>query len=293
MRHFILLILTSVLIQINCAQNITFFIVGDNVNIRPDTTFTSNDLFQVDWGTKYQGTKTSNNWYSFTSYFHYETRYISAKYVAEENNFYDLAEKKIEKNGNTKYELMLHYKINQQEDKAESLLFDIINKNSRELITIGFEGCDLLGPFSYVKMIMNNDKYLDYNNIGALDLIEKVIDKSQDSIITAMALLDKAKFSIRKCELVETEETLFFLLENYSDNLNIPIPCDYDLDSKIYPKTKFKNLFLAMVYLMNKPEQQKTFERIEQLKENSKNIKTKQIAEDIFLSLSGNIWLPY
>lgn len=279
--------------QINCAQNITFFIVGDNVNVRPDTTFTSKNLFQVDQGKKYQGTKASNNWYSFTSDFHYETRYISAKYVAEENNFYDLAEKRTEKKGNTKYELMLHYKINKQEDKAESLLFDIINENSRELISIGFEECDLLGTFSYIEMLLNKDGYLDYNDVGVLNLIEKVIDKSQDSLITAMALLDKAKFSIRKCDLFETEETLFFILENYSDNLLIPIPCDYDLESKIYPKTKFKNLFLAMVYLMDKPEQQNTYERIKQFKESSKNIKTKEIAEELFLRLSGNFWLPY
>jgi len=293
MRQFFILVVTFLFAQTNCAQKITFFIIGDNVNVRSDTTFTSNNIYQVNWGTKYQGIKVSNKWYSFIADFHLETKYISSEYVADKKLFYDLAERKMEKNGNTKYELLLHYKIDGQVDKAESLLFDIINENSRELIGFGFEDCELLGPYAYVTMLVNQDGYLDYNNKSALDIIEKVIDKSQDSIITALALLDKAKFCLRKGKLIETKETLFFLLENYSDNLVIPIPCDYDLDSKIYPRTKFKNLFLAMAYLMDKPEQQNTFEKIEQIKEMSNNIKTKEIAKDIYFKLIGNLWVPY
>ncbi len=293
MRHIFILIITSLFIKTNCAQKITFFIIGDNVNIRQDTTFTSKNIFQVNWGTKYQGVKVSGNWYSFFNEFHSETRYMSAKYVVEEDEFYNLAEEKSNKNGRTKYELLLHYKKNNSRGKAESLLIDIINNNSRELIMMGFENCDLLGPKSYITMLKNNEGYVNYEDSDSFALTNNVIENSKDSLITAIAMIDKVKFSVRNGNLLKAEELLFQILLNFPQNLIIPIPCDYDLESKIYPKKKLINLFLSISSIVDKPKQQEIFEKINELRENSTYQETKNLAQDIYRRLVGDYWLPY
>ena len=293
MRTILITIIISIIAFESDAQKMTFFIIGDNVNVRPDTTFTSTNTFQVNWGMKYQGSKVSDNWYSFVGVLNHEPKYIYAKYVLEENEFYKLAEEKSNKNGRIKYELLLHYKKSNHIEKAETLLIDIINNHSRELIMIGFESCDLLGPKSYIAMLKNNEGYVNYGDINALALINNVIEKSNDSLMTAIAMIDKVKFSLRNGNLMKAKEILFQILLNYSNNLIIPIPCDYDLESKIYPKNKLVNLFLSISCIVDKPKQHEIFEKINELRENSTNQKTKDLALVIYMRLVGGYWLPY
>ncbi|MFA7301893.1 MAG: hypothetical protein WC069_06305 [Candidatus Shapirobacteria bacterium] len=273
------------------AQSSTFFVVGDNVNVRLDTSFLMQHTFQVDCGTKFSGKKESANWYSYFDELMDETRYISAKYVVNEIDFVNTVEQKNNKNGLTKYELLLHYKKDRQLNIALEYLIDIINHNSRDFYQ-KYEYCNLLGPMSYQHITSDNKGNVKYDS-SLLKITDAVINSSQDSLLKSLAYIDIAKYFLRTGNLITTREILLLLIFEYSENLIIPIPCDYDFDGKIYPIISLKNLFFTMYHTMDRSEQISVMEKLREENRNPHNQKTKEILMDIYRNVNGSFWEPY
>lgn len=116
MKPLSFLLLTLLIFQSGFSQNVIFYITGDKVNIREDTTVTTPTLKQFDWGSKLSGTRVNDNWYSYE--FHGDKFFVSAKYAAEADEFYEMAEQKMDRNGYTKFELLLLHKERNQLSRA-------------------------------------------------------------------------------------------------------------------------------------------------------------------------------
>ena len=272
-------------------QTTTFFVVGDNVNIRIDTTFTSNPTYKVDYGTKFIGKKENENWYSYYDELMDEKWYVSTKYAVNESDFINAAKHKDKKNGITKFELMLHYKKEQKLNTALDYLIDIINHNSREFYQ-KYEYCNLLGPMSYQRLTRNNKGETKYND-NLVIITDAVINLSKDSLLKSLAYIDKAKHYLRTGDLNKTSEILFLLIINYSQNLIIPIPCEYDAEGKIYPIINLKNLFFSMYHTMERQNQMAVIERLRAEHRNSHSNETHEILMDIHMNINGSFWKPY
>ena len=158
----------------------------------------------------------------------------------------------------------------------------MINNHQNEEVLVGFETCDLYGHFAYTTLI-NNIEY-KFKEL----LFTKLVKEVKDYKIKALILLEQAKYYTHKGKWKLAENNIIEIIENYSDHLFIPIPCDYDFDSKIYPLLNTKSLFFSIFYL--KPNgQTESMEKLRTLMK-SENKATKAIAEDLYKNMSGSFW---
>ena len=271
------------------SQQRAIYITGDHVNIRRDTNSTERSHYQADWGTKFLGEKISQQWFSVFLEYEMDYVFISTKYAAEENNFIRLAEEKREKNGKTKFELMLLYKKYNQSDKAQTLLFEILNNHSRELYMLpDHEWCVLLGPYSYKKMIESSPEKVNYDDQKTLALTERVLEKIKDSIIVAIALTDQAKYYLAHQNSEKAEDILLNIIQDYASHLFVPVPCDYDYDGKIYPEVNLKIACNDLFQKLDKSRRKKLIGHLEKISLKNKNPKSKILAEEIISELNVN-----
>ncbi len=262
-------------------QSASFFVIGDNVNIRPDTLMSSQSLSQALWGAKYIGEMVSENWFAFYNEVDGAQRYIHASMVADREQFCTLAQQKPDINGAAKIELMTCY-LETGNMKSLPTAIDLINNHTNEPIYPGFEQCDLVGHLAYRTLLGG------LNQPSRLTTTNRLLEVVTDSTMRALILVDDAKFSGQMGRWAEAEKNLFDVLENYAAYLFIPFPCEYDSESKMYPMMRFSNLFFSVFHLAPGDLNQRR-RRLSALT-NSANAATSLLARDLSRNTYGMFW---
>jgi tetratricopeptide (TPR) repeat protein len=264
-----------------------FYITGDRVNVRAEPSLQSQIRYQVHWGMTFWGHQVSPEWHMFENIYAGGQLYVASRYVASEADFCQIAKKKPTQNGKVKLELLRCYRHAQAFEAAEDLSFDLINNHMNEEIVeaVDSESCALYGEAAYFTMI-GEDEAAPY----VLEYTQKVIEQSQDPVILALAHYQQARYYALHGNLEQAEELLFTIITDYPEYLVIPLPCDYDFDSKIFPLRHLKSLFFGVFTLQERGQAETTLNRLNDLLEHSENSVTRALVQDIQYRLFGSFW---
>lgn len=283
MKH-LLIILAVYWLKLNAAgQEVTFYVTGDRVHVRRDTTFTASPVYQEEWGTKFTGRKISASWYSFVNEgLGGNEMFISTKYAAETREFKELAEKKKEKNVRTKYELMLIYLAEKDSGRAEQVSLDLIKNQPRENVSLGFEHLTLVGPLAMNTMLGDRQREVFVRNY-----CEQIISQSKDSMMIVLAMLRQAEYYLLNEQRDNAEKRLFEALTGYSGHLFIPFPADGDYEAKIAPEEDLKSMFVSLHSGYNSTKAADLAARLKKILEETHDAKVKSVISDIYKKLKS------
>lgn len=272
------------------AQNVTFFVIGDKVNIRSAPSLDSEKIHQAEWGTKYTGKRVNKDWYTFYTESTDEDGYLSSKHVVEEKEFYPLAEAKSDKNGRTKYELLLYYMSSKQDNKAEQMALELINLHRQEYFLLGHELCNFLDHMAYRVILAGEAGDINYKSERFNTFAKQVLNNGADSVIVAVVKIGQVKHQMQNGRLKDAENILFELLKYYSEYLFIPLPCDNNFEYKIAPLIDLKNLFFSLTKVGNWSDEQRINKKLETLRKETKIVKTKRIIKDLLDNRYAPFW---
>lgn len=213
-----------------------FYIIGDNVNMRPDTNSINEVYFKTNFGEVIACRRISNKWYEYDT--EYDQGYISARYLANENMFFKLAEKRTKKNGTTLYELEKIYLKMGMLEKAIDASIQIINTYKGATFPTHLEYCPKYNALAFYTILKNNKETIDYKNPMVVNYCNKVIKLSKDLTVTAWAMselsrvyLDQGKYDLANNQIIKC-------LTNYDKYLLLPNPClEYGDDKTGFVKT--------------------------------------------------------
>lgn len=289
--RIIALIFVTIVSWFGCFAQInefsTFYIIGDNVNIRADTSLSSDVLFKVNFGEEFLCRRISDNWFETE----YENGFISSKYVADEFNFTTAAENLEIKNGTTLYSLLKHYKKIGQLAKAEDMSIEIINNFKLKDFPVHKEWCPLFGELAFFTIVADESFEIDYSDKTVYDFCTRVVKQSKDSLIVGLALHTMAKCQLLWGNFNESKAFLLKSIREYGDNLFIPSTCEYDVEHRTSLIVEIKNLVFILYNLGDHEIKQSIDENLKNIcYEPATSSESKAIATDIRLKLLGQFW---
>jgi hypothetical protein len=278
--------LLALLCQLAMAQTSeykTTFIIGDNVNVRADTSTSSMVNFKLQFGEECNCKRISKNWYAWDTGF--TEGFISSKYVGEEETFVQRAEQLSNKNGTTLYSLLKHYVKTGDLRISDSLAIQIINSYKGKRFPVYSESCPFYGELAFHEVAKGD------TSRNAANFCTKVVNQSKDPQITAFALHYLSKYSLLKKDYAASRGFIMKCIRDYGDNLIIQLLCDYDAYSKIWLMWAVKNLTFVLYYLGDVEFKASLREEISQMWQNNNHSEaTRAVAHDLLTKLDGQFW---
>jgi len=267
----------------------TYYVIGNNVNMRADSSLSSKVFFKANFGEEFLCRKISDNWYEWTT--GYEDGYISSRYLADEINF-ALATEKLEiKNGTTLYALLKHYKKAGELSKAEDLSIEIINTYKLKEFPVYTEWCPLYGELAFYAIVKGDSVDIDYSDKAVSAFCSRVVMQSKDSLIIGFALHTLAKCLLLEGKFIESESLLFKSIREYGEHLRVPTSCDYDAERGTSLIVEIKNLAFVLYYLNGSEFRQRMYLSLKNICfDNATSSDSKAIANDIRLKLNNQCW---
>ena len=153
-----------------------YYIIGDNVNVRIDSTSKDKVAFQLSYGEIVGLSKISNDWYYLDT--GYDQGYVSSKYVSGEYYFFKLAQKKPKKNGTTLFSLEKLYLKKGMIEQAFDASIQIINTYKSAIFPTNHEACPKYNDLAFYTVLKNTKKTIDYKSPIVYDYCNKVIKES-------------------------------------------------------------------------------------------------------------------
>jgi hypothetical protein len=267
----------------------TFYIIGDNVNIRADTSLSSQVYLKVNFGEEFLCRRISDNWFEWKT--DYENGFISSKYVSDEANFTTAAEKLETKNGTTLYSLLKYYKKIGQLAKAEDMSIEIINNFKLKDFPVHREWCPLYGELAFFTIVADESFEIDYSDKTVYDFCTRVVKQSKDSLIVGLSMHTMAKCQLLWGNFNESEAILLKSIREYGDKLFIPSTCEYDVEHRTSLIVDIKNLVFILYNLGGNEIKQNIWEDLKNIcLDPATSEESKAIATDIRLKLLGQFW---
>lgn len=254
------------------AQESTFYVISNNVNFEDDTTSTTKSKSPLNWGTKLQLKKISINWYAKYDPYIPDYYYINAKYLADYDSFISKAKTLENPNSVTKYELMKFFLDEDSSIIALKYFEDIVNNHAYEPYSVFRESCPLIGTITFYTFCERKS-----NKAQAYESIIKV---SKDSLILSLTYLAKGQLALKSGNLLDAENIYFKIMEDYSNHLFVPLECDYDYESKIYPRLHLKDQLLTLYAQADLDQQRRIRQQLENMN-NSQSTVTQNISKAI------------
>ena len=278
MKEVLVIIFFGVFIN-SYSQNIKDFsphyITGNSVNVRFEPNLGSEIYYQSNWGEQYLAKKINSDWYQIFGY-EDEILYVSQKYLKPESEFIEEAKKVQLKNSKTELLLFKHYLRNENQKEAIKLVDKLINTPEEKTILIGFEQCDLVSHSAY-KILKEN---LTNDNLRI-----QIHNKIQNQTILNLIELDQIEKLIKENKYQDASKKLNKILTETCEFLYLPIGCDYDADSKVYPQLRFKTLYFINYHLSEFEEKRETLKFLRAIRDYPINKKCKNMAQDIYTKL--------
>jgi len=208
----------------------SYYIIGDKVNIRGDTSLNSRVDFQAVFGEEFLAKKLNKDWYYLLDY-EEEPVYVSSKFITGPKNFLKLAEARTKKNSPTLLSLLKIYKNSSQLTKAENLSIDIINNNRNHKYPNIKDNCPLLGEAAFNALVQRVEKNADNQGPYNLNYCKRVIRESKDSFVTVrvMNYLANAYISLKRYK--EAKTLLIECLKDYGNYIILSANCAADDNS--------------------------------------------------------------
>jgi len=289
----LLLFVFGIFISVSYAQTEdykSYFIIGNNVNMRSDTLLTSEIRFKANYGEEFQCRKINKNWYAW--YTGMEDGFINSKYLTDEDDFVQKSENIENKNGTTLFSLLKHYRKSGHFEMAESLSFEIFNNYKNvEFPVHGDEWCPLYNELAFYEIVKGEKNEIDYTDKNIAKYCLKVIQDCHDSLIIGFAFHTLAKHYLLARNYKETEAILIRCISDYADFLFVPTSCDYDSDRRFSLIIEIKNLAFVLNYFYGKDSNSIFIENLSEILSNKNSSeKSKALAKDIQIKLFGGCW---
>lgn len=220
-----------------------YYIIGDKVNIRGDTSLNSPVYRQSVFGEEFQAKRLNKDWYYLLDYDEVPV-YVSSKFITNPVNFLKLAEARPKKNSQTLLSLVKIYKNSGQLTKAENLSIDIINNSRNHKYPHIKDNCPLLGEAAFKTMVESDKKDVENKDPYYLNYCKRVIAESKDSFVTVrvMNYLADAYISLKRNQ--EAKPLLIKCLKDYGNYIILSSNCASDDNSgRTYFIDDLKNSF--------------------------------------------------
>ncbi len=212
-----------------------YYIIGDNVNVRIDSTSKDKIAFQLSYGEIVGLSRISKDWYYLDT--GYDQGYVSAKYVTGEYFFFKLAQKKLKKNGTTLYSLEKLYLKKGMIEQAIDASIQIINTYKSAIYPTFHEDCTKYNDLAFYTVLKNTKETIDYKSPMVFDYCNKVKKESKDSMVTAWAMGELGRVYFARKEYDLASNMIIKCLRDYDKCLLIPAPCvEYGDDKMAFIK---------------------------------------------------------
>lgn len=283
LKNCFVLLMTAGCLSTASAQDLaTYYLIGEDVNVRKDTLLNSKPLYQASFGAKFQGELISDNWFRYyDEYVMADYLYVHASLVAQREDFCNVAEERADKNAGGWLELLRCYFEQDDPRNFETTAYILNNYMHRDIFP-GFEKCDLVGRLAYVEWLDRVD------STAILAQTELLLAEVQDSSAHVLPLLDQIEEQVAAEDWNIAEEKLLSIISNYAEHLYLPIACDHDAYRRVKPLLRTKDL-LRSVFNANPVNQKDLLEKLSELQHASSEA-TQHVAEDLVQNIAGDTW---
>lgn len=207
----------------------TYYIIGDKVNLRPDTNLDSKVFIKLDFGMEFQGERVNKNWFYLDV--GEEQGFVNIKYIANVNRFLKLAEAKAKNNGVTLISLEKIYKKAGQLDKAESVSIEIINNFKHKIFPTFLESCPLYGEEAFNTIVYDKYRLVKYQDPHLQNYLKRILTESKDSSITLWAMHLLARCYLKNNNEAQAKSLILRCFKDYHEYFVLPQVCgDYDME---------------------------------------------------------------